>query len=262
MLATFMGSQNVEKILFFLLINEKCYGTQLHRFLNTPLTPIQKGLERLEKAGVLKSVCEGKTRFYQFDPLYPLQKEVEILLRKAYELLPSQEKRKYYVIEEKSSLAAPLDLKTAQETLLRCWNRLKTVKMLLMNAKLHSEEKMRRGKGDVKVIEDDLSTVSFQEGGSWEMEGGKELAFSNMLRWKLDVASGTIALEHFRPGFLKPVFLVHLRPKQESLLESVDSHLCGTDTYFAKVQIAPHFLQLSWRIVGPRKNDRIECLYT
>jgi DNA-binding transcriptional ArsR family regulator len=262
MLSTLMGSKNIEKILYFLLINEKCYGTQLHRLLNTPLTPIQKGLIKLEKAGVVKSFYEGKTRLYRFNPIYPLKTELEQFLRKAYELLSPHEKRKYYIAEGSSSRSTPLNFKQAQDSLLLCWNRLKAVKMLLINAKLHAETSIQRGKGDVEVVEEGPSVILFQESGAWQMENGKEIQFSNTLRWTLDLSSGTIGLEHLRFGVAKPVFLFHLKPKTESLLASIDSHFCGSDAYFGQVQLGPHFLQFSWRIVGPKKNDRIECLYS
>jgi hypothetical protein len=261
MLSALMGSKNIAMILFFLLINEKGYGTQLQRLLDTPLTPIQKAFAKLEKAGVVQSFFEGKTRFYRFNPVYPLKKELEQFLRKAYELLTPQEKRKYYIPEIHSSGRATLNFKRAQDSLLLCWNRLKTVKMLLINAKLHTETWIKKGKGDVKVIEESPSILLFQENGTWQMDD-REIQFSNSLRWTLDVSSGTISLEHLRHGAAKPVFLFHLKPKRDTLLASIDSHLCGSDAYFGQIQLGPHFLQLSWKIKGPKKNDRIECLYT
>jgi hypothetical protein len=262
MLSVLFGSKNIEKILFFLLINEKGYGTQLQRLLNTPLTPIQKGFAKLEKAGIVQSFYEGKTRFYCFNPVYPLRKELEQFLRKAYELLTPQEKRKYYIVEIHSTSRTALNFKQAQDSLLLCWQRLKAVKMLLVNVKLHNEAPIKRGKGDVKVVEESPSVVLFQESGMWQMENDREIQFSNSLRWTLDLASGTIGLEHLRLGAAKPVFLFHLKPKSATLLASVDSHLSGSNAYFGQVGLGVHFLQLSWKIIGPKKNDRIECLYT
>ena len=65
-----------------------------------PLTPHQKALLRLEKGGVIISFCEGKTRLYRFNPAFPLFHELELLLKKAYHLLPAQEKKGYYVAKE------------------------------------------------------------------------------------------------------------------------------------------------------------------
>ncbi len=263
MLSALLGSKNIEMVLYFMLINEKCYGMQIHRQLNTPLTPIQKGLCKLEKAGVLQSQSEGKTRFYRFNPDYPLKKELELILRKGYELLPLQEKRKYYsAVEIPAPQNTPLSFKQSQDTLLACWSRLKMVKLLLIHAKLNAGDSNKKGKGDVKVVEEDSSVLFFQESGIWQLEEEMQIQFSNTLRWSLDLSSGTIALEHLRLGMENPVFLVQLKPKTETLLIAVDSHLNGPNAYFAQVQIAPHFIQLSWKIIGPKKNDRIECLYT
>jgi hypothetical protein len=262
MLSALLGSKNIEKILFFLLINEKGYGTQLQRLLNTPLTPIQKGFAKLEKAGIVQSFYGGKTRFYRFNPVYPLKKELEQFLRKAYELLTPQEKRKYYIPEISSPARVALNFKQAQDALLLCWQRLKAVKMLLINAKLHTETLIKKGKGDVKIIEENSSVILFQESGAWQVENDQEIQFSNSLRWTLDLASGTIGLEHLRHGAAKPVFLFHLQPKNETLLVSVDSHLSGQNAYFGQVKLGSHFLQLGWKIIGPKRNDRIECLYT
>lgn len=262
MLSALLGSKNIERVLYFLLINEKCYGMQIHRLLNTPLTPVQKGLAKLEKAGVLQSIYEGKTRFYKFNPAYPLKRELEQILRKGYELLPANEKRQYLALENPFAQKVPLNFKQSQDTLLRCWSRLKAVRMLLINARVEASESNRRGKGDVKVIEESASVLLFQESGIWQLENGQEIHFSNTQRWALDLASGTIALEHLRQGMDHPVFLVHLKPKSDDLLASVDSHLSGVNTYLAQVQIGPQFLQLSWRIVGLKRNDRIESFYT
>ncbi len=96
MLEVLCGNKTVEKILIFLFVNGKCYGTQLHRLLKIALTPIQKALIRLEKGNLIISHYEGKTRLYQFNPAYPLLHELELLLKKTYTLLPACEKKEYY----------------------------------------------------------------------------------------------------------------------------------------------------------------------
>src|ERR1700728_4231171 len=103
MLETLFGSKTIKKILIFLFLNGKCYGTQLHRLFKTSLTPIQKALLRLEKGGIIESYYEGKTRLYHFNPTFPLLGELEQLLKKAYTLLPAHEKKGYYVSKEELS---------------------------------------------------------------------------------------------------------------------------------------------------------------
>jgi hypothetical protein len=96
MLEPIFGSKTIEKILFFLLENKRCYGNQLKKIFNESLTPFQKSLDRLEIGGVIVSFLEGKTRIYQFNPRYPFLSELMIFLKKAYEFLPKELKEKYY----------------------------------------------------------------------------------------------------------------------------------------------------------------------
>jgi len=96
MLDKLFGGKNIEKVLFFLLINEKCYATQLSRTFNVALSQFQKVLERLEDGNILISLLVGKTRCYQFNPRYPFLSELKIFLSKAYSFLPENQKDKFY----------------------------------------------------------------------------------------------------------------------------------------------------------------------
>lgn len=86
----------IEKILFYLVLNEKCYPSQLKRVFQTPLYSFQRALGRLEKGGVVICHREGKTLVYQFNPRYPFLNELKSFLKKAYEFIPEEIKRKYY----------------------------------------------------------------------------------------------------------------------------------------------------------------------
>ena len=87
---------NIEKILIFLLVNEKCYAAQLRHCLGGGLTPIQQALNRLENGDILSSELEGKTRLFRFNPHYPFLKEVQTLLKQGYHHLQLHEQHKYY----------------------------------------------------------------------------------------------------------------------------------------------------------------------
>ena len=101
MLETLFGNINVERILFFLLANEKCYATQLKNKFNLSLSPIQNALERLERGSIIVSTLVGKTRIYQFNPRYPFLAELKIFLEKAYSFLPEEIKNKYYITTDR-----------------------------------------------------------------------------------------------------------------------------------------------------------------
>lgn len=253
MFEVLVGNKTVEKILLFLFVNGKCYGTQMHRLLQMPLTPIQNALFRLEKGGLIISYLEGKTRIYQFNPAFPLLSEVEDLLKKAYTLLPPHEKKDYYVAKE--------DLKPSEnkvETLFVFWDRLSKVSELRFKSK--TREWNRKGKGEVLVSKDQKGLI-FHERGNWLNEQGEEVNFSNVFRWSFDRSAALITLEHLRFGLDQPVFLFHLAPTSRHSLTSVDSHLCGGDTYFGKIHLDRYGLSLSWRVIGPKKNEEIEYIY-
>lgn len=262
MLEGLCGNKNVQRILIFLFVNGKCYGTQLHRLLKSSLTPIQKALDRLEKGGLVISHYEGKTRLYQFNPAYPLMNELEQLLKKTYTLLTAVEKKDYYVPKFDSS--GPIYLEKKIPILVSFWERLHRVKGLNFHAKTKSKEEHGwegRGKGEVNVVKDNDNILIFNEKGVWQNKGD-EVSFSNVFRWTLDRFAGVISLEHLRRGNENPVFLFHLAPSGKYSLSSVDSHLCNDDTYFGQIHFDSNFLRLNWRVIGPKKNEEIDYYYT
>ena len=73
----------IEKVLFFLITNEKCYPSQLKDVFQAPLYSFQRALGRLEKGSVIVSHREGKTLIYEFNPRYPFLNELKAFLEKA-----------------------------------------------------------------------------------------------------------------------------------------------------------------------------------
>ncbi len=261
MLEVLCGNKSVQRILIFLFVNGRCYGTQLHRLLRIPLTPIQKALLRLEKGGLIVSYYEGKTRYYQFNPAYPLIAEVELLLKKAYTLLPAHEKKDYYVVKEDSSIRLA-NQENKIQILLAFWEKLLKVAQLTFNAKSREESGWNgKGKGDVVVVKENNNTLIFNEKGSWHGKLGDEVNFTNVFRWTFDRHIGVISLEHLRRGPDHPVFLFHLAPTSKHSLTSVDSHLCDGDTYFGQIHFDRFSLRLNWRVIGPKKNEEIDYYY-
>lgn len=96
MLEPIFGNKNIEKILFFLLTNSKCYATQLSTLFDEALSPLQNALIRLENGSIIVSFLEGKTRSYQFNPRYPFLPELKAFLEKAYQFLPQDTKDQFY----------------------------------------------------------------------------------------------------------------------------------------------------------------------
>lgn len=263
MLEALCGNKNVQRVLLFLFVNGRCYGAQLQRAFGAALTPIQKALSRLERGGLLTSYYEGKTRLYQLNPAYALLSELELLLKKAYTLLPAQEKKGYYVIKEEFTVS-PAAQETKLQTLLVFWDKLLGITRLTFHAKTRSKEENGwngKGDGEVTLKKEGPYCVIFQEKGSWQGKQASEVSFTNTFRWTLDRTRGVISLEHLRRGTERPVFLFDLAPSGQSSLSSVDSHLCEGDIYFGQIRFDRSSFRLNWRVIGPKKNEEIDYYY-
>jgi len=259
MLDSICVNKNVQRILLFLFVNGKCYATQLHRLLKTPLTPLQKTLAKLEEGGILQSYYEGKTRLYRLEGNNPFLPELEALLKKIFSHLPPVEKKDYYIQETgnipQNTPGGP------KRIVLNFWDKLSKVKKINFSAHSKNKEGWHgKGFGEVQVLKEG-NTLIFTEKGQWLGKQG-EVDFSNIFRWTLDREQGMISLEHLRYGVDNPVFLCHLAPKTLHALSSIDSHLCEEDHYFGQLFVDRYGLRLNWRILGPRKNEEIDYYYS
>lgn len=260
MLRGLFGNRNVERILLFLLVNEKCYGAQIQNFLEVPLTPVQQALIRLEKEEILSSHYEGKTRVYSFNASCPFLSELENLLKKAYTLLPPQEKRKYCFIYKPALSMSERDRRRDQQMF---WEHLSKTRQLSFSAKTrHGDEpSIRIGKAEVHVTMERPNVLVFHEKGFWVIDDFPDTRFSNVFRWTLDPHRILISLEHLRYGASRPVFLFHLAPTSPHRLESIDPHLCAEDTYMGNISWKQDRIDFHWRIIGPKKNDELIYRY-
>lgn len=152
-----------------------------------------------------------------------------------------------------------------RQTLLTFWEQLKGITQLTFHAKTKSKDPhgwKGKGKGDVTITKQSGRLLIFNEKGSWLDKQESEVGFSNVFRWSLDREAGVVSLEHLRRGPDHPVFLFHLAPSGKHSLSSVDSHLCGGDTYFANIHFDPYSFHLNWRVIGPKKNEEIDYCYS
>ena len=101
MLESLLGNATIEKVLFYLLKNNRCYARQLSLNFDLPLYSFQKALQRLEKGRILASFKEGKTLIFQFNPQYPFLSDLRAFLVKAYSFLPDVMKETFYEKKER-----------------------------------------------------------------------------------------------------------------------------------------------------------------
>lgn len=150
----------------------------------------------------------------------------------------------------------------SQEVLLSFWKKLSHVTSFTFHAKAESQNGFeRRGEGTVTLEKRAETVLIFHEKGIWKELQGKETGFTSVLSWTLDNKNSVIFLSHLRRGQDNPVLLLELSPKSESLLVSRECHLCGQDTYVGQVFQSQHELQLSWQVLGPKKNEEITICY-
>ena len=97
MLEGIFGNATAEKVLLYLEQYDEGYGKAIaDTFEDVSLSMVQLQLERFEAAGLLVSLPKGRTRVFTWNPRYPFLPEVRSLLRKALQLLPDQQRRRYF----------------------------------------------------------------------------------------------------------------------------------------------------------------------
>lgn len=251
MMKALFGSQSAAQILLFLLVNEQCYAHQLQRVLSLAITPAQKALARLEKGKILISQFQGKIRMYQFNPEYPFLIELKELIKRIYNHLSLDEKKRYYYLtyEQKN------EKKQINELFKVIWDHLQNVSQMTLMAR--SGSCFRKGKGNV-IVEQSGQSLIFHEQGNWQGNEGK---YQNRFRWTWDRAKGLLTLEHLRFGEDYPVFLFDLHPARGNMLKSLCPHLQGKDTYFGWMECGKLFLHLHIRTLGPTKDEKVEYAY-
>ena len=90
MLANLLGSINKERVLIYLAARDRGYAREIARFFDASLYPVQSSMEKLEAAGVLVRRAVGTTQEYEFNPRYPVRKELMALLNRALALYPAK----------------------------------------------------------------------------------------------------------------------------------------------------------------------------
>lgn len=115
--------------------------------------------------------------------------------------------------------------------------------------------------GSVAVSRPRDGGIRFHETGSWRSRERQTVDFRNTYHWSLSIPESVIRLTHLRYGPDKPVHLVDLVSRDADRMQSFQPHRCGADQYSATLGPAGDRILLSWTIVGPSKNDTLECWY-
>lgn len=96
MFEALFGNTTIEKVLFFLWRHKQGYPKGMSERFGLPVNAVQQQLKRLEAGNVVVSRKFGRTRVYEFNPRYPLLREMQCLLEKAFSYLPEDQLEKYF----------------------------------------------------------------------------------------------------------------------------------------------------------------------
>ena len=97
MLETLFGNKTAERVLLYIANYKSGYATKISQTFDISLNMVQKQLDKLEQGSILVSALVGRTRVYEFNPRFYLDKELLLILNKALEFLSDTERQKYYM---------------------------------------------------------------------------------------------------------------------------------------------------------------------
>ena len=95
MLEAAFGSLAAERVLLFLQRYDEAYGRQIAVAFGTPVSEIQKQLQKFESGGLIVSRAVGRTRVYSWNPRSIFVAPLRLLRQRALENLPPEETAPY-----------------------------------------------------------------------------------------------------------------------------------------------------------------------
>jgi hypothetical protein len=115
------------------------------------------------------------------------------------------------------------------------------------------------GFGIVKVSKPAPNVLIFDESGSWQQDGGKEIRFTNVFRWSF--LGDRLQLDHLRFGANNPVFLFEMATDAKGIWREINPYQCGTDFYRASLHTENERIFVTWSVRGPKRDTIIDYVY-
>lgn len=114
-------------------------------------------------------------------------------------------------------------------------------------------------RGTVEVERGEAGAVTLRERGRFRFDGGREVPYTDALRF--EPRGAAVAVAHVRRGPRRPVPLVRLEPRPDGTLVSVAAHRCGSDAYTLVAYARGEVVELEWTVRGPEKRGSIRVTY-
>ena len=97
LLDSLFGNETAEKTLLYLSTYGDGYALKIARVFDLPVSQVQRQLLRFERAGVLVSQLQGRTRVFLWNPRYLFREELQAILKKALRFLPETTRERYFM---------------------------------------------------------------------------------------------------------------------------------------------------------------------
>ena len=101
MLELIFGNKTAEKVLLHIFHYGEVHASAIAHDYQMAVNPILGQLDRFEKANVLISKEQGRTRVYSFNPKSPLVKPVKELIKSLYDSIPLKEKEVLFSVRRR-----------------------------------------------------------------------------------------------------------------------------------------------------------------
>jgi hypothetical protein len=101
MLNELFGNESAARVLLHIFHYGEIHGAAIASDYKSAISPIQKQLERFERAGILVSKLAGRTRVYSFNPKSPFLAPVKRIVEIIYENIPLNEREKLFGVRRR-----------------------------------------------------------------------------------------------------------------------------------------------------------------
>ncbi len=101
MISEIFGNQSAARVLLHVFHYGEIHGAAIANDYGIALSPIQRQLDRFERAGILVSRLAGRTRMYSFNPKSPFSAPVKKLLEIEYESIPLEERENRFGVRRR-----------------------------------------------------------------------------------------------------------------------------------------------------------------
>jgi len=116
------------------------------------------------------------------------------------------------------------------------------------------------GIGKIDKSMPDDNSIIFKERGFWNVDRGPQVSFRNAYKWI--VSENTLGLGRYGYDMPNPSHLVDFEIIDGQEWLNISPYLCGSDTYHAALRWSDETLQLLWIVSGPKKDQKVEYLYS